>query len=844
MEWVFQLTESRSKRFFVILLGMLSGIFVGALLDRPLPDYPMFVGFVALIAVAILARSDNRKVVSADVLTDVTPNRSNRTRLIALVLAFFILGLFRFSQTFFPPNAYLVSETLNREVRIEGVIADEVIEKNQGQQVVIDNVLVADNQALGKVMVWLPKYPAVSYGDQIVFRCQLEQPEPFDGFAYDKYLRSRGILAVCWAPASLDVRENVAEGFSLPFAGTLKGSATLRGNLFAIKRAVLDKTEEVFAEPYSTFLAGLLFGGKGSLATDLRQDFVDTGTAHILAASGYNVSIFSRFLFLALVAFAFKRKPALAIVSVMIGLYVLMSGLDPAVTRAGVMGLIVLFGRGIGRAGSVRNILALTAAVMLFINPYLLLDDVGFQLSFLSTIGLVSLVPKIEPYFKFVPTVGGFREAIMCTVAATGMSLPILVLQFGAVSTVSVLVNLLVLPLVPYAMGFGAIAIAVGFISTSLAAIVAAPAWACLAVMMYVIRFFGALPFSLVALPYNELIAVIAAVLVVGILYLLYKQKREYLPSGSEIKRPVLASVSISILLLSSVLFGQYDSGGSYLNVDHKFRVWFFDVGQGDAIFIETPDGQQILVDGGPGEAVLTKLGAVMPFWDRSIDLVIATHPHSDHIGGLVEVLERYQVEEIVTTGVRYRSSYYDEWWNRIAAEGAELTYVDEPMNLLCPDSLTAVTPDESGVTSVSSSCVKIDAIYPTRSLVGQRVEDVNQASIVLLLTIGETTLLLTGDTYSEQEIEFVNLLPEIDVIKVPHHGSLSSSDPRFVSEIDPEFAIFTVGVDNSYGLPQGAVLRRYLDQGSQIFRTDYDGDILMISDGGEPTLQSRPLIF
>lgn len=811
MEWVSKLTESRSKKFFIILLGFLVGIFVAALLDRPLPDYPLFIGFIAAIAVAILAGNDSRKAVIQDnALPGVVLVRSNKIRLIALVLAFFILGLFRFSQSFFPPDANLVSETMNREVRIEGVISDEVIEKNQGQQVVIDEVLVADQQALGKVMVWLPKYPAVSYGDEIAFRCNLEKPEPFDGFAYDKYLRSRGVLAVCWFPASLDVRANQEPG--------------LLSNIFAIKRTVLDQTEEVFAEPHSTFLAGLLFGGKGSLASDLRQDFVDTGTAHILAASGYNVSIFSRFVFLFLVAYFFRRKPALAIVAGLIGIYVLMSGLDPAVTRAGVMGLIVLFGRGIGRAGSVRNILALTAAVMLFANPYLLLDDVGFQLSFLSTIGLVSLVPKIEPYFKFVPKTGGFREAIMCTVAATGMSLPILILQFGAVSTVSVLVNLLVLPLVPYAMGFGAIAIAIGFISSSLAAIVAAPAWACLAVMLYVIRFFGALPFSLVALPYHEVLAVIAAAFVISIVYLLYKQKSSYLPSGSEIKQPVLASFSISILIFASLLFGQYDSGGSYLNVDNKFRVWFFDIGQGDAIFIETPEGQQILVDGGPGEAVLTKLGAVMPFWDRSIDMIVLTHPHADHATGLIEVLERYQVDQIVLTGVNYRSKTYQVFQERVEFEGAEITVVDRPMDL-------------------SLGSIQIQAIWPASSVEDRNVDDINESSIVLEMVYGDSSVLLTGDMYVAQETELAHSIGDIDVLKVPHQGSLTSSSVGFISAIDPEIAVITVG-ENSYGHPHPAVVRRYLEHGSQIFRTDYDGDVLMISDGGEPEVQARPLIF
>ncbi len=820
MGWASDVVKSPSKSFFVVLTGFLLGVFVGAIIDRPLPDYPLFVGFIVCVGVAILVGSDTRQGVSADSLLSfakasesrpaVTPTSKHKTRLIALIFAFFLLGLFRFSQSFFPADAFLVSDTLNREARITGVVSEEVIEKNQGQQVVIDEVRVVDEPALGKVMAWLPKYPKVNYGDEVAFRCELEKPESFDGFRYDKYLRSRGVLAVCWRPESVDIRASE--------------SASIMGSLLSFKRSILDQTEEVFSEPHSTFLAGLLFGGKGSLATDLRQDFIDTGTAHILAASGYNVSIFSRFFFLFLVAIFFRRKSALAIVAGAVGFYVLMSGLDPAVTRAGIMGLVVLFGRGIGRSGSVRNILALTAVAMLFLNPRLLLDDVGFQLSFLSTIGLVSLVPRIEHWFAFIPTTGGFREAITSTVAATGMSLPILVLQFGTVSTVSVLVNLLALPLVPYAMGFGAVAIATGFISSSLAAIVAAPAWTCLAIMLLIIRFFGALDFSLVTIPYNEFLAAIAAIFVIMIVFLLYKQKRTYLPSDSEIKRPLLASFSISVLLIVSVLFGQYDSFGTTLNFDNKLRIWFFDVGQGDAIFVETPEGEQILVDGGPGEAVLSKLGSVMPFWDRTIDMIVLTHPHADHTTGLIEVLERYQVDQIVLTGVNYHSKTYQAFLEHVEDESAKIITIDRPMDL-------------------SLGSVKIQAIWPKYSVENQNVKDINETSIVLKIVYADSSVLLTGDMYESQETELASLIGDIDVLKVPHQGSLTSSSVGFIDVIDPEIAVITVG-ENSYGHPAPVVVRRYLDHGSKLYRTDLDGDILLISDGTEPEVQARPLIF
>ncbi len=794
-EWVYDMVNSKSKSLFVVLLGFLFGILIGALNEVALPSLWLIVPIFIIAAVVIIMWSNKP------------------ARVLLLVCLFFILGLWRFSETSFPVEANLVSDSVNRQIRVEGIISDEVVEKAEAQQVVIDDVVIGQTHSLGQVMIWAPKYPQLEYEDQIAFRCQLEVPEPFEGFAYDKYLRSRGVLAVCWRPESLSIQERTSDGW--------------RGVIFGFKRSVLNKTEQIFSEPQSTFLAGLLFGGKGSLSSDIRDDFVSTGTSHILAASGYNVSIFSRFLFLALVALVFRRKTALAIVAAMIGIYVIMSGLDPAVTRAGIMGLVVLFGRGLGRASStasVRNILALTAVVMLAVNPYLLLDDVGFQLSFVSTIGLVLLVPRIEHWFQFIPTTGGFREAIVSTVAATGMSLPILIWQFGAVSIVSVLVNLLVLPLVPYTMALGALAIAVSFVSTGVASILVVPAWSLLSIVLYVVRWFAAIPNALVQIPFQEIVAALAALLLLLVIGILFQKPKPDYESVIDRRRPVLASVSISFLIIFSILFGSFDTAGTSLNTGDKMRVWFFDVGQGDAIFIETPDGEQILVDGGPGEVVLSKLGTVMPAWDRSLDMVVLTHPHADHVSGLVEVLERYQVDQIVMTGVNYGSNIYEEWLSRVKLEPSELILVDYPQD-------------------ISIGSITIQALWPEESFENKNASDINETSIVLRVDYEESSVLLTGDMYVEQENELAYSIGDVDVLKVPHQGSLTSSSVEFIQVVDPEIGVITVG-ENSYGHPHPAVVARYQNNETKLYRTDIDGDVLMITDGIEYTVKANPLMF
>jgi competence protein ComEC len=261
-------------------------------------------------------------------------------------------------------------------------------------------------------------------------------------------------------------------------------------------------------------------------------------------------------------------------------------------------------------------------------------------------------------------------------------------------------------------------------------------------------------------------------------------------------------------------------------------KVWFFDVGQGDAIFIQTSDNKQILVDGGPGESVLSKLGAVMPFWDRTIDMIVLTHPHSDHVSGLIEVLDRYQVDQVVMTGVEYQSYYLDAFEERVKDEGAEVIYVDQEMEIGVPRAAGGVP-------------YSLLSVYPDQSFNNQYIDELNTTSIVLELIHGQTSVLLTGDIYVEQETEVLqNLTSQTDILKVPHQGSISSTSVRFLEALDLETAIITVGEDNTYGHPHPAILQRLQDQNIQVYRTDLDGDVLLISDGQDHEVIKKPLIF
>lgn len=282
--------------------------------------------------------------------------------------------------------------------------------------------------------------------------------------------------------------------------------------------------------------------------------------------------------------------------------------------------------------------------------------------------------------------------------------------------------------------------------------------------------------------------------------------------------------VSTCVFSAAFILFAIESRSAPKLASEETLRIWFFDIGQGDATFIELPTGEQILIDGGRDDAVLAKLGQVMPPWDRTLDAVVATHPDADHIAGLPSVLARYEVAAVYDNGDSKDtgiSRSYDA--SRDGEPGAVVDVVREGEEFVFGD-------------------VVLTAVWPRTEAL--ETEDTNDASVVYLLQWRDTTVLLTGDATAYSEEAFAQQVGDIDVLKVGHHGSITSTTEFLLDAVTPEAAVISAGVNNSYGHPHPGVLGRLEDHGIQIFRTDLDGDVLLLSHGGEPTVEPAPLPF
>jgi competence protein ComEC len=261
----------------------------------------------------------------------------------------------------------------------------------------------------------------------------------------------------------------------------------------------------------------------------------------------------------------------------------------------------------------------------------------------------------------------------------------------------------------------------------------------------------------------------------------------------------------ILLLLNISALFFVFCFYSAHLSVS------FFDVGQGDSIFIQTPEKHQILIDGGPSYTkVLEELSLEMPFLDKEIDLMVLSHPESDHVTGLLSVLENYKIDNILWTGIEKEGEKFETWKRMVEEEGANVFFASAGKKIYMNDSV-------------------LEILHPEEPLKGKEYEDSNDTSVVLKLSYKNSSFLFAGDISSKTEKELDNI--DVDVLKVAHHGSKHSTSAEFLNEVSPLISIIQVG-KNSYGHPTEEVLTRLDNSGIKILRNDINGSIKIVSDG------------
>ncbi|HSX58211.1 MAG TPA: MBL fold metallo-hydrolase [Candidatus Saccharimonadales bacterium] len=264
----------------------------------------------------------------------------------------------------------------------------------------------------------------------------------------------------------------------------------------------------------------------------------------------------------------------------------------------------------------------------------------------------------------------------------------------------------------------------------------------------------------------------------------------------------------IALLVLTNVIVWAFWFSTS----EKKFKISFYDVGQGDSALIQTKEGYNILVDGGPNNKVVDYLNRDLPVNDREIDAVILTHPQADHMYGLIETLKKYKVKKILTTNATNNTKLYQNWIDTINNKKIALEYV------------------KTGETLTTGDGVTLKFVWPQTDQL-QKVDDLNVACVVFKLSYGSLDVLMTGDA-DVQTQPYPEIESHIEVLKVPHHGSKTAIKDEELEKIKPEIAVISVAAKNRYGHPTAVTLNQLQSFGAKIFRTDQRGTVKIVSDG------------
>lgn len=581
------------------------------------------------------------------------------------------------------------------------------------------------------------------------------------------------------------------------------------GALADLRAALGEPLRRLVPEPESGILLGVALGDRGSISADLAYAFARSGTSHLLAISGFNMTLVAAAVGALLRGRIGPRGRAAATVAAVI-LYSLLVGLGASVVRSAVMAAITSLGLALGRRAAAANGLCAAIAAMLALDPGIL-GDASFLLSAGATGGLLAFQGPIAARLRWLPSLAG--DGLAATLAATLPTLPIVAGIFGRVSLVSPLANVVAVPLFPALMATSVVTVIVGSVSTDLAWPFALAAYAVAFALRVVVETAAALPLAAVDVPPGPLTALL---FVAGSVGAVVAARRVRVPLVQvQLPRPARPPRRAITLILGSIVVVVAIGAGLAATTAPAFRVRALDIGQGDAFLVEA-GGKLALIDGGPDpNRLLAELGASLPAWRRRIDLVVLTHAHLDHGAGLIAVLDRYDIGLAVAPRGLNAGPLADAWNARITAHHIARA-------------------DVSAGSIVRLGPARIRVLAPNGD------PQVDVPSLVLRLDLGTATILFCGDATEAAQADLL-LAPEglrARIYVPPHHGAATPYASALVGAVQPEVALISVGLDNRYGHPTTETLAALASVPT--YRTDRDGTVEVSADGARLVVHSH----
>ncbi len=678
------------------------------------------------------------------------------------------------------------------------------------------------------------------YGDYIQFRARLAVPRNFNnpgGFDYRMYLRRKQI----------HYRATVSNPGNMILIRRDQGSP-LKQFIESYRTQLRDFVGRHATTPEREIMLAMILGEQKSIPDDLRDRFNRTGTSHIIAISGFNVGLIAFFSVLLtmlmlksvprlLLTFnAAKVSYALALIPIL--LFTVIAGMGTPVVRATIMVVILMTALMIRKPKDIFNALPLAAIIIVALWPPALYDP-SFQLSFAAVASILFIPPRLQPLYpgKEGPEESRlrafFRKAgkafylfLLVTISATLGTIPIIAYHFQQISSVVIPANIAIVPFLGILTTPLCLLIIVMYpLSEALCLILVQCAGYLIQISVFFVNFFSSLPgaFFLTPPPKGTSILAYYTLLFSAVMLVtpLIKKKTPGVSPGNRFLQQRIALPTLLLFLSFYLLYSSLSaSPAQYL------RLTMIDVGQGSSALVQFPRGEVMLIDGGGFEGSRFDTGryVVSPFLlrekVRKIDYIVLTHPHPDHLNGLLYIVRHFPVGEIWSNGDHTGTETYRAWLDVIRDRGIPhriLNRSTPPLQIGDTDLLFFNPPEPlaAGMTSCDD-------------------KKENNRSLVFQIRYRQATILVTGDIEKETEAELAAGGHDLKsrILLVPHHGSRTSSTEAFLVKVDPEAALISCGDGNRYKMPHKEALARLEARGAQIFRTDLNGAVSLVTDG------------
>ena len=686
-----------------------------------------------------------------------------------------------------------------------------------------------------KFLIRFQNLVPLRYGKHITLTGVLRQPQGKrnpGGFDYKAYLARQHIVGVIDAKGLLRVGEQ--GGFPpLQWIEALRINTERLINLIYTEHGT--ETHPLESSLHAQLLEGILLGKRSDIPTETLDIFRNSGTFHVLAVSGLHVGLVAMFCYFGLSIFRFPQKILCLLTIIAVLIYACLIGFRPSVFRASLMATLFLFATLIDRDTDYFNLLAFAALVLLLLNP-LQLWDIGFQLSFVAVAAIVYFVPKMERPLRWlwegtdssssdadIPILTKFRNtavkwlvlSYLVTLAAQIGTGPLIAYYFFRAYPLGIIVGPFAVGLVSLIVAVGMLSVCVGFIWLPLAKLLALLNHAIISVFLALIGIFGQAWGIVKLTPPSFGIFVLYIAVCLGIAHwrFAYRQFR-------------VASLIGLLVIAIWVWDTAFHERGRLL------EVVTLDVGQGDAAVVRFPDNRTMLIDGGIQRAyydakkqkrVDYDVGKriIEPYLDfhgiRKLDMVVLTHPDLDHGGGLGYILENFEVSRILGISDMPLDSQTHRRLHAIV-KALDIPYAFPYTGKI------ELTPTAT-----------LDLLHPIDAASTNLLdEDKNDDSLVIKITYGEVDVLFTGDIGKNAESRLIASGQDLrsEILKVPHHGSRTSSSAPFLDAVQPLCAIFSLGRDNRYNFPHADVVKRYEARACLQWRTDEAAAITLRTDG------------